>query len=588
MKNTGKGLKNYLVPSIMLVVGIAIGWVINSSTNQHMETSSHQDIVTSGEVWTCSMHPQIRQSEPGNCPICGMVLIPLGNGNEGNDPLDLRMSETAIKLANIQTTLVGSENSIKEVRLNGKVQMDERRKSSQSVHIPGRIEQLLVNFTGEYVQKGQTIAQIYSPDLVTAQQELLEANKIKGVQPELFFAAREKLKNWKLTDKQIDAIITSGKSQERFPLLADVSGVVLERRVNVGDYVMRGAPIYDVADLSTVWVLLDVYENDIQWVKQNSTVEFTIQSLPGETFKQRISFIDPILNPETRVATARVEMANPGMRLKPEMFASAIVRSEPNKGMEIIVPKSAVMWTGVRSIVYVKNTDESGVSFRMKEVTLGPSLGDSYVIKNGLVAGQEIVTNGTFTIDAAAQLAGKPSMMSPEGAAIMPGHNHGEMKQSERSIPSRASLSEQAKAALRPLYDGYFELKDALTADDFSKSQKAAIAIKTSLSKVKMELFTGDAHTLWMEHSGNIREELQVVEQVKGIEELRKTFQALSITMIRLTKSFIPLNDPVFVQHCPMADNNKGADWLSLDKEVKNPYFGSAMLTCGEVTSTIK
>ena len=103
-----------------------------------------------------------------------------------------------------------------------------------------------------------------------------------------------------------------------------------------------------------------------------------------------------------------------------------------------------------------------------------------------------------------------------------------------------------------------------------------------------MELFTGDAHTLWMEHSGNIREELQVVEQVKGIEELRKTFQALSITMIRLTKSFIPLNDPVFVQHCPMADNNKGADWLSLDKEVKNPYFGSAMLTCGEVTSTIK
>ncbi|MBK5279258.1 MAG: efflux RND transporter periplasmic adaptor subunit, partial [Bacteroidia bacterium] len=550
MEKQGKNYRKYLIPLGMLIVGLLIGWVVFSSTEEPIITSENNHIVTSDEVWTCSMHPQIRQSEPGSCPICGMALIPIGNDNAGGDPLDLRMSETAMQLANIQTTIVGSGNSIKEIRLNGKVQADERKKSSQAAHIPGRIEQLLVNFTGEYVQKGQTIAQIYSPDLVTAQQELFETNKIKSTQPELYLAAREKLKNWRLTDKQIDAMITSGKSQERFPLLADVSGIVTERRVSVGDYVMRGAPLYDVVDLSSVWVLFDVYESDIQWVKKNSEIEFTVQSLPGETFKKRISFIDPIIDPATRVATARVEMVNPGMRLKPEMFASAIVKSDQRKGTEIIVPKTAVMWTGTRSVIYLKSTDETGVSFRMKEVTLGPSLGDSYVIKEGLIVGQEIVTNGTFTVDAAAQLAGKPSMMSPGGGAVMTGHNHGAMEPSvSTNAGAKTTIDQQAKAALKPLYDSYFELKNALTTDDFTKSQKAAIAIKNSLSKINMTLFKGETHNEWMKHSGNLEKELQHVEHISSIEDLRKTFQSLSITLISLTKSFIPLNQAVFVQH---------------------------------------
>ena len=317
MEKQSKNMKQYLIPMIMLVVGLVAGWAIFSSSNQPNTTSSHQDINTS-EVWTCSMHPSIRQSEPGSCPICGMDLIPLGSDEEGADPMEVKMSDAAMKLANVQTTTVGAGNMMKEVRLNGKVQADERRKSSQAAHIPGRIEQLLVNFTGEYVQRGQTIAQIYSPELVTAQQELLEANKIKDTQAELYAASRDKLKNWKLTDKQIDAILVTGKLQERFPLLADVSGIVLMRRVSVGDYVMRGAPIYDVADLSSLWILFDVYESDLQWVNSGSEVNFTIQSLPGEKFTNKISFVDHLIHPQTRVASARVDMQNPGLRLKPE------------------------------------------------------------------------------------------------------------------------------------------------------------------------------------------------------------------------------------------------------------------------------
>jgi Cu(I)/Ag(I) efflux system membrane fusion protein len=249
------------------------------------------------------------------------------------------MSATAVKLSNIQTTTIAMGNVDKSLRLNGKVQADERKISSLSAHIPGRIEQLLVNFTGESISKGKILAYVYTPELVTAQQELLEANKIKDSPPALFAAAREKLKNWKLNDKQIDDILTSGKATERFPLISDVSGYVVKRNVNVGDYVERGMSIYDVVDLSSVWVLFDVYEIDMPWVKQGSMIDFTIQSLPGEDFSGKVVFIDPVIDPQTRVASARVEIRNSSLKLKPEMFATGVVKTKISGSSEIILPK---------------------------------------------------------------------------------------------------------------------------------------------------------------------------------------------------------------------------------------------------------
>jgi len=525
-----------------------------------------------------------------------MDLIPLGNDDDGGDPMEVKMSETAMKLANVQTSIVGAGNSVKEVRLNGKVQADERRKSSQAAHIPGRIEQLLVNFTGEYVQKGQTIAQIYSPELVTAQQELFEANKIKAAQPELFAAAREKLKNWKLNDKQIDAMISSGKIQERFSLQADVSGVVMERRVSVGDYIMRGAPLYDVADLSSVWILFDVYESDMPWIKKNSDIEFTVQSLPGEKFNKKISFIDPILNPATRVATARVEMANPGLRLKPEMFTSAIVKSDLKSGMDIIVPKSAVMWTGERSVVYIKKTSDAGVSFRMTEVTLGPSLGDAYIIKEGLTAGQEIVTNGTFTIDAAAQLAGKPSMMSPEGGAVMTGHDHGSMNgtpapmedHSNHQMGSTHEVNDKFKNQISGLLNPYLVLKDALVKTDADEAARAANDFKAALGKVDMKLVKGEAHNSWMKLLQPINTAMQTISTSRDVEVQRKSFSALSDNYYAAIQQFSVSGLEAYYQFCPMAFNNKGAYWISKSSAIQNPYFGNKMMRCGETKSELK
>lgn len=594
-----------ILTSLTLVLGVLLGWLFFGGSKENAPEgnvlkgeASHEHLHTtekgSETIWTCSMHPQIRQGEPGDCPICGMDLIPLENEDgEALDPMAVSMSPTAMQLASVSTALVGSMDPVKSVRLNGKVEADERLIFSQSSHIPGRIEKLMVNFTGEFVRKGQAIAYVYSPELVTAQEELFEAQKIKETQPQLFKAAKEKLKNWKLTDSQVEQILQTGSPKEEFAVLADVSGYVTQKKVNLGDYIRKGEAIYQIADLSKVWVLFDVYEMDMPWVKKGDQVNFTIPSLPGETFKGTISYLDPVIDPKTRVARARVEASNRDLKLKPEMFASGTVEAKlPKKSNALVVPKTAVMWTGTRSVAYVKSTSGKGVNFVMREVDLGPALGDSYIVESGLQEGDEIATNGTFSIDAAAQLAGKPSMMNPEGGPAMTGHNHGGMempsapKQSGKKDIKSITISQEAKEALQPLYQEYLTMKDALTADQLTNAQEAASNMQAALSRINMSLFTGEAHNVWMQHSSELEKAIQHVAHFKTVEEVRKAFQQASDHMVALTGTFHPYNETLYVQHCPMASENKGADWLSLEKEVRNPYFGESMIGCGEVKAT--
>lgn len=575
-----------------LAIGLFLGWIIFShpSKNQATKTKhSHSE----NTVWTCSMHPQIRQSEPGQCPICGMDLIPLSNDENSEDnPMEIKMSPTAMQLANIQTSIITKKKPIKEVRMNGKVKADERMITSQPSHIPGRIEKLMVSFTGESIQKGQVLAYIYSPELVTAQKELLEAKKIKATQPNLFQASVEKLKNWKLTEKQIHQILEEEAIQEQFPILADVSGVVLNKKVNLGDYIKKGETIYEIANLSRVWVLFDVYESDIPWVKIGDSVQFTVSSIPGETFNGKINFIDPIINPKTRVASARVEVNNPKMHLKPEMFVVGKIESPINKEKLLIVPKSAVMWTGERSVVYIKSTNSKGIYFKMKEVTLGPALGYSYVIKEGLKEGEEIATNGTFSIDAAAQLAGKPSMMNPEGGVLMTNHNHGgnNIQQNTNNTPhsKNTSVSYKAKNELKALFNSYFKLKNALVEDDFKTAITYSKEMNTLLSKVNMSIFTGEAHNVWMTHSSIIEKELRKASSTSEMEKMREEFKIISNQMIMIVRTFGAIDQPVYINYCPMANYGKGAEWLSTEKEIKNPYFGASMLKCGEIKQIIE
>lgn len=408
-------LKKYGTYIILVITGLMLGWILFHTDGSGNDKHNHEHEGENGtEVWTCSMHPHIKTDKPGKCPICAMELIPLSSMKSGAAVSNaVHFTPEAVALANIQTTVVSVDHPTREVRLFGKVQADERLLQSQTATISGRIEKLMINFTGQAVKKGQILAIIYSPELVNAQQELLEVSKMKQSQPELYQAAREKLRLWQLTENQISSIEKTGKVKTGFEVVSGTSGIITAKRVSTGDYVSQGSVLFDVANLSNVWVLFDAYESDLVFLKTGDEIHFSIQALPGKNFTARIKFIDPMIDPLKRVAGVRVEMSNSSGELKPEMFVEGVVKAKLNEyeGYPVI-PRSAVLWTGKRSVVYIRDTEHTEPAFIMREVELGPALGNSYVVTEGLYEGDVIVTEGAFSVDAAAQLHGQPSMMN--------------------------------------------------------------------------------------------------------------------------------------------------------------------------------
>lgn len=399
--------------TFLVIFGILLGWIFFHSPGPKQVKTPDVTNQVKTEIWTCSMHPQVRMTGPGKCPICGMDLIPLNTMTSQMDSNSIHLTPEALQLANVITSKVNRQNPVKDISLYGKVEIDERRLQNQVAYFPGRIEKLMINFTGEKVTRGETLAVIYSPELITAQQELIEAAKTKDTQPEIYEASREKLLQWHLTGEQITGIETSGKVQNNFEVKSTTSGVVISRNVNNGDYVGQGSSLFEVADLSSVWVLFDAYESDLSFIKTGDKIVFTVQALPGKKFAGRVAFIDAVIDPVTRVAKLRVEAQNSNYGLKPEMFATGIIHASlKDYEGSLVIPKTAVLWTGKRSIVYVKDNKNDEPSFRLREIELGPMLGDSYVVVGGLNGDEEIVTSGAFSVDAAAQLAGKPSMMN--------------------------------------------------------------------------------------------------------------------------------------------------------------------------------
>ena len=590
--------------SALLAGGILLGALIFSSSGKktekvkvaEAEQHDHSEEAAEETTWTCSMHPQIRQDEPGDCPICGMELIPADEQKSSKDPGEFTMTETAMKLANIQTSEVKTGQPEKTLDLTGKIQVDERLVNTQAVHFPGRIEQLYLNFKGEYVEKGQTIATVYSPELIAAQEELFEALKTKESNPQLVEAAKDKLRQWKLTQSQIQQIIEKGEVQEDLKVKSNTSGIVHKKLVNEGDYVKKGAMLYHIARIDKVWVQFDAYQNDLQFVEKGDIINFTVSSVPGKTFRSKVTFIDPVMNEKSRVAKIRTEAQNHNGKLKPGMFAEGtLVSDNMGSGSKLIVPKSSVMWTGKRSVVYVKQPNMKEPTFRLREVVLGPSLGDRYVIEEGLEKGEEIVTYGAFAIDAAAQLAGKPSMMNRKGGKSSTGHDHGSMSGSDdKTAQSSSTKQEEVKPLKWPVSEGthyktmvesYIALKNNLVND--SKANEQASQLHAALSEVDMGAFSDKGHMRWMEHQKMLKQKAEAINKAEKLGTQRKHFIQLSEHMIELVKTFKAPESKLYVQFCPMANDDEGAFWLSKEDQVRNPYYGDMMLKCGEVRDEI-
>ncbi|WP_369047616.1 efflux RND transporter periplasmic adaptor subunit [Tenacibaculum sp. UWU-22] len=567
-------MKKNIIYIGILVFGVVLGsFLFGKGLSKQEVAHNHSKQEKTKQMWTCSMHPQIMQPEPGNCPICGMDLIPANTAGESLSSSQFKLTKNAMAIANIQTSVVGTSTSKdNSVKLSGKITENQDANLVQASYFSGRIERLNVSSVGEEVKKGQLLATIYSPELFSAQQELITAASLKQSQPDLYKAVRNKLKLWKISDSQINQIEASGQVKQNFPIYATVSGTVSEKLVEQGDYVKQGQALLKIMNLNTVWANFDVYENQIKLFKKGQDIIVTTKAYPNEKYKTKVDFINPVLNAQTRTVALRVVLNNKNKIFKPGMFVEGqIEEGGHNAKEEITVPSSAVLWTGKRSLVYVKTQPNQPV-FEMREVVLGNRIGDTFQVLEGLKNGDEIVTNGTFTVDAAAQLQGKKSMMNKE---------NGKQDNNKAMV---MELSKDFQEQFVHAIPSYLQLKDAFVESDVAEVAENAQKTLGKLKNINQKNIT----KMLKAHLSKSIEMLASISQANKLETQRSNFVILNENIIAIAQNLKNVTQPLYVQKCPMANNEKGAVWLSAEKEIKNPYFGSAMLTCGEVKQTIK
>ena len=520
--------------ALIIVVGIAqrLGWL------RATQAASNAGAAAVGSIFTCPMHPQIRQPAPGRCPICGMALVPASGGAADLNEFSVKIEPAQRRLANIQTAR--SESGTLEATLQtvGAIAIDESRQATIAAYIDGRLERLFADYTGVDIAKGDHLAVIYSPQLYAAQVEYVEARRASGAagglaavrqaQEALAANTRQRLREFGMTDLQIMELESTGEAQSRLTIYAPQGGTVVEKLAVEGNYVESGDPIYRIAELSTVWLMLKLFPEDASRIRFGQRVDAAVQSLPGESLVGRVAFIDPTVDPKTRSVGVRVELLNEHGRLRPGDYAAAsitlpigpqgkvydsdlagkwispmhpqIVREEsgqcPICGMDLVptskygftdeplpqpeslyVPRPAVLLAGGNSVVYVEIKPGE---FEIRPVTVGPILRDKIVILAGLKVGEQVATAGNFLIDSQMQLAGKPSLIDPTRAVAKSQARQGPLVLEQVAV---APIGGDAGKNLDALFAAYFDVHKALASD-----QKPPAGAAQALHKAAQEL----------------------------------------------------------------------------------------------------
>lgn len=565
----------YLLLALMLGLGLGY-WLFAGDPHQH-EAIANSEGVSVSSTWTCSMHPQIRSAAAGACPICGMDLIPLEQNEQGADPTTFQMSATAAALARLQTTTVGAgslEGST--LRLSGKIDADERLLRNQVMHFPGRIEQLLVKETGQRIRQGQLIARVYSPALITAQEELLSITRQRPLDSALYRAAVRKLQHWEIPQAQIEALLERGTVRSHWPVYADHAGTVTRRLLNQGDHAEAGSPLYELTGLEEVRALLEAYPDQLARLQAGQEVSIEVAAFAERRFKGRITLLEPQTDERTGVTQVRALLSNGEGLLRPGMPLQATVQTNAPSAAVLKVPVPAVLWTGSRSVVY-RQISANPPAFQLVEVQLGTREGQRYTVLSGLEAGDEVVSRGAFTVDAAAQLGGNYSMMNPAREQIA-------SVAASRLHDFRDKVSPGFARQLEGLLLGYLQLKDALVASDSTQASKLARRLQGQLAQAGSTGLQAEAKHYWLQERGALLAlSAQLAGEAQLLEQQRQHFELLSDGFIKLISTFGNPSTTIYLQYCPMAFDFKGADWLSREEVIMNPYFGDQMLHCGSV-----
>ncbi len=551
--------------------------------------------------YTCSMHPQVRSLDPKEkCPLCGMDLIPVpGEGSQDGDATSARLtlSPRSAALLQVATVPVARRQVRTSLPLYGTVEVDETRLAHVTAWVAGRLERLWVDQTGVPVRAGEPMAEVYAPALVAAQQELLTSLAALAALPAtaapshrsgaaaLVAAAQDKLRLLGLSADQVDEVVRRGTVADRVILVAPVGGIVLERMATAGMTVEVGERLYTVADLSQVWVQLQVHEREVAWVRRGQPVSVRVAAHPGEAWRGTVAFVSPVVEEATRTVRVRVHLPNPGGRLKPGMWVTGEVNPPVGEGEELVIPATAALLTGRRAVVYVQLPGQEEPTFEAREVVLGPRVGEEVVVRQGLAAGELVVVRGNFKIDSELQIRGRPSMMAGEGLA------GGEETPAGASSPSPAapSAGEAAPplaAATAALVRGNFALVKALSDDDGSAAQAAARHLLAELAGVEAAALPTAAAELWKPLSARMGSALERFLQSRELDDMRPHFESFSDALTEVVRRFGSGGQVVYRAVCPMVRGRKGY-WLQPERTITNPYHGARMYSCGEVVETL-
>ena len=626
----------FFIAGVLLIIllGIAqrIGWIEGGSLASSSSAEGSQ------VIHTCSMHPQIRQPGPGRCPICGMKLVVAATLGANLDEFAIKIEPAQRRLANIQTAEVSHKSVSSSIRTIGAIQIDESREATIAAYIDGRVERLFADYTGVEVDKGDHLAVVYSPQLYSAQVEYIEATRtlsknsgtalasVREAQTKLVANSRQRLVELGMTQEQLTELESSSKAQSRLTIYAPSGGTVIEKLAEEGKYISAGEPIYRIANLSTVWLMLALYPENASRIRFGQVVNAELTSLPGETLIGRVAFVDPTVNKKNRTVGVRVEFNNEDGKLRPGDYAHAsidipigpqgeiydrdlagkwispmhpqVVRDQPGDcpicGMKLVptsrygyvdqpvsqpksitIPRSALLMAGAHSVVYVET--EPG-RFELRNVTLGPILKNEAIILGGLKPGEKVATSGNFLIDSQMQLSGKPSLIDP--TRLISKHPNKPL-----DFPTINVVRVQGPTGkkLEQLYEAYFTIQKTLSEDKVPTEEAV-----TALSTLSDDLSQDESL------SEELRQQMTTIKDSTAhlhhlsIDEARKKFMSLSHAVVTLATEIRGQKAEQTFNHyyCPMVEQGKG-NWLQAEGQLRNPYFGPEMLRCGELVRKI-
>ncbi len=620
---------------LIVLLGIAqrVGWLKTAG-----ETQSSSSVGSAEAVHTCPMHPQIRQPGLGDCPICGMPLVPATAGGADLDEFAVSIEPAQRRLANIKTVTVTEQPVSRQLQTIGSIEIDESRQATISSYIDGRLEKIYADYTGVEVQEGDHLAVVYSPQLYSAQIEYLEAKKtlesfsdsalasIREAQEKLADNSRQRLLELGMTADQLRELDTTEAAKSRLTIYAPMGGTVIEKLAEEGKYIEAGEPIYRIADLSMVWLMLELFPEDASRIRFGQQVQARLSSNPNEVLTGRVAFIAPNVDPSSRTVGVRVEFTNDQRKLRPGDYAEAtitipigpegeiydkdlagkwispmhpqIIRDQPGPcpvcGMQLVpttrygfaatpvdqpvsvtIPRSALLLAGQNSVAYVET--EAG-RFELRVVKIGPFLKNNVVILEGIEPGEQVATSGNFLIDSQMQLAGKPSLIDPTRYV-----------RKFRNVPLEfdsidiSVIGGKSGEQLEELYSRYFEIRTAFAADE-----KPVEESSLSLHELSTQLTSSEDVT------DQAKEQLSIVTENAEhlhhlpLEEARMQFKPISHAILELATQIRGEGNERVFRHffCPMVKEGEG-DWLQFEERISNPYYGSQMLRCGELIRTL-